>query len=59
MGTDKRYPALRSRTTLTTLLLCAALLSLWGLAGWKVWKERQDALARAAVDIGNLTHSLS
>lgn len=59
MGIEKRFPALGSRTTLTTLLLCAALLGLWGLAGWKVWKERQDALAHAAVDIRNLTHSLS
>ena len=59
MGTETRYPALRSRTALASLLLCAALLSVWSLAGWKAWKERQDALSRASVDIRNLTHSLS
>jgi diguanylate cyclase (GGDEF)-like protein/PAS domain S-box-containing protein len=51
--------ALRSRTALAVVLLCAMLLSLWGLVAWKEWQERQDRLARGAVDIKNLTHSLS
>src|SRR5689334_14395345 len=51
--------AFRSRSALATLMLCAALASLWTLAGRKVWKEREDTLARASVDIRNLTHSLA
>ncbi len=50
---------MRSRTALAVVLLCATLLSLWGLVAWKEWQERQDRLARGAVDIKNLTHSLS
>jgi diguanylate cyclase (GGDEF)-like protein/PAS domain S-box-containing protein len=51
--------AMGSRTALAVVLLCATLLSLWGLVAWKEWQERQDRLARGAVDIKNLTHSLS
>jgi diguanylate cyclase (GGDEF)-like protein/PAS domain S-box-containing protein len=50
---------MRSRTALAVVLLCATLLSLWGMVAWKEWQERQDRLARGAVDIKNLTHSLS
>lgn len=50
---------MHSRTGLAVVLLCATLLSLWGLVAWKEWQERQDRLARGAVDIKNLTHSLS
>ena len=53
------HGAMRSRTALAVLLLCATLLSLWGLVAWKEWQERQDRLARGAVDIKNLTHSFS
>lgn len=51
--------AMHSRTALAVVLLCATLLSLWGMVAWKEWQERQDRLARGAVDIKNLTHSLS
>ncbi len=53
------HRAMHSRTALAVALLCATLLSLWGLVAWKEWQERQDRLARGAVDIKNLTHSLS
>ncbi|MGC1446113.1 MAG: diguanylate cyclase [Xanthobacteraceae bacterium] len=59
MSIQPFYRAMRSRTTLAALLLCAMLLSLWGIVAWKEWQERQDVLARGAVDIKNLTHSLA
>jgi diguanylate cyclase (GGDEF)-like protein/PAS domain S-box-containing protein len=53
------YQAMRSRSALAALLLCAMLLSLWGIVAWKEWQERQAVLARGALDTKNLTHSLS
>jgi diguanylate cyclase (GGDEF)-like protein/PAS domain S-box-containing protein len=59
MGFRQLYRATRSNTVLATLLLCTMLLSLWGVVAWKAWEGRQDTLARGAIDIRNLTHSLS
>src|SRR5215469_10167209 len=59
MGLRRLNRATRSNTVLAALLLCTMLLSLWGLVAWKAWEERQDTLARGAVDIRNLAHSLS
>src|SRR5689334_9332966 len=54
-----RTPVKRSRTGLALLLLCATLLSLWGLVAAKEWQERGETLARSKRDIQNLAHSLA